>query len=149
MEIILTQDIAKLGFTNDVITVKDGYARNYLIPKGLAKQATTSAKKVLAENLKQRAHKEEKIRKEAEILAQAIEAAELSIGAKVGQSGKIFGSVNAMQISDALKSQANLIVDRKKIDVKGENIKETGSYTAEVKLHRDVKATITFNVVAE
>jgi len=149
MEIILTQDIAKLGFTNDVITVKDGYARNYLIPKGLAKQATTSAKKVLAENLKQRAHKEEKIRKEAEILAQAIEAAELSIGAKVGQSGKIFGSVNAMQISDALKSQANLIIDRKKIDVKGENIKETGSYTAVVKLHRDVMATINFNVVAE
>ena len=149
MEIILTQDIAKLGFANDVITVKDGYARNYLIPKGLAKQATSSAKKVLAENLKQRAHKEEKIRKEAEVLAQAIEAVELNIGAKVGQSGKIFGSVNAMQISDALKSQANLIIDRKKIDVKGENIKETGSYTAEVRLHRDVKATINFNVVAE
>lgn len=149
MEIILTQDIAKLGFANDVITVKDGYARNYLIPKGLAKQATSSAKKILAENLKQRAHKEEKIRKEAEVLAQAIEAVELSIGAKVGQSGKIFGSVNAMQISDALKSQANLIIDRKKINVKGENIKETGSYTAEVSLHREVKATINFNVVAE
>lgn len=149
MEIILTQDIAKLGFANDVITVKDGYARNYLIPNGLAKQATSSAKKILAENLKQRAHKEEKIRKEAEVLAQAIEAAELSIGAKVGQSGKIFGSVNAMQISDALKSQANLIVDRKKINVKGENIKEIGAYTAEVNLHRDVKATINFNVIAE
>jgi len=149
MEIILTQDIAKLGFANDVITVKDGYARNYLIPKGLAKQATSSAKKVLAENLKQRAHKEEKIKNEALEVAEAIEAVELNIGAKVGQSGKIFGSVNAMQISDALKSQANLIIDRKKIDVKGENIKETGSYTAEVRLHRDVKATINFNVVAE
>jgi large subunit ribosomal protein L9 len=149
MEVILTQDIAKLGFANDIITVKDGYARNYLIPKGLAKQATASAKKVLAENLKQRAHKEEKIRKEAEILAQAIEAVELKIGAKVGQSGKIFGSVNAMQISDALKSQHNLIVDRKKIDVKGESIKETGSYTAVVNLHREVKATVKFEVVAE
>jgi large subunit ribosomal protein L9 len=99
--------------------------------------------------MRQRAHKEEKIRKEAEILAQAIEAVELKIGAKVGQSGKIFGSVNAMQISDALKSQHNLIVDRKKIDVKGESIKETGSYSAVVNLHREVKATVKFEVVAE
>ena len=149
MEIILTQDIAKLGFANDVIKVKNGYANNYLIPKGLAKQATSSAKKILAENLRQRSHKEEKIRKEAEVLAQAIEAAELNIGAKVGQSGKIFGSVNAMQISDALKSQANLTIDRKIIDVKGDNIKEIGSYTAKVKLHRNVTATISFNVVSE
>ncbi len=149
MEVILTKDMAKLGFANDIITVKDGYARNYLIPKGFAKQATPSAKKVLAENLKQRAHKEEKIRKEAEVLAKAIEGVNLTIGAKVGQSGKIFGSVNAMQISDALKSQHNLIVDRKKINVVGENIKEVGEYTAEANLHRDVKATIKFTVVAE
>ncbi|OIP01036.1 MAG: 50S ribosomal protein L9 [Bacteroidetes bacterium CG2_30_33_31] len=149
MEIILTQDIAKLGFTNDIIVVKDGYARNYLIPKGLAKQATISAKKVMAENLKQRAHKENQIRKEADALAAAIEAIELTIGAKVGTSGKIFGSVNAMQISDALKAQANILVDRKKIDVKGENIKEVGNYTAFVNIHREVKATIKFSVIAE
>lgn len=149
MEVILTQDMAKLGFANDIIEVKNGYARNYLIPKGIAVQATDSAKKVRAENLKQRAHKEEKIKNEAQVLATAIEAVELNIGAKVGQSGKIFGSVNAMQISDALKSQANLIVDRKKIAVKGENIKEVGTYTATANLHREVKVEIKFNVVAE
>jgi large subunit ribosomal protein L9 len=149
MEIILTQDIAKLGFTNDIITVKNGYARNYLIPNGLAKQATVPAKKVLAETLKQRAHKENKILKDAQVLAQAIEATPLIITAKVGETGRIFGSVNAMQISDALKAQANLIIDRKKIDINGDNIKEIGDYTAQISLHKEVKATIQFKVVGE
>jgi large subunit ribosomal protein L9 len=149
MEIILKQDIAKLGFTNDIITVKDGYARNYLIPQGIATQATVSAKKVLAETLKQRAHKESKFLKDAQTLAQAIESIELTIGARVGETGRIFGSVNAMQISDALKAQANLIVDRKKIDINGESIKEIGEYTAVANLHKEVKATIKFKVGGE
>ena len=149
MEVILKQDIAKLGFTNELITVKDGYARNYLIPQGLAIQATPSAKKVLAETMKQRAHKEEKFLKDAQILSQAIEAVELTIATRVGESGKIFGSVNALQISDALKAQANLIVDRKKIDLKGDAVKEVGEYTATANLHKEVSATIIFKVVAE
>lgn len=149
MEVILTQEIAKLGFTNDIVTVKDGYARNYLIPNGFAKQATESAKKVLAENQRQRAHKEEKIRKDAETLAQAIEAVQLTITAKVGETGKIYGSVNTMQISDALKAQANLTIDRKKIEISGDSIKEAGEYTAEVSLHKEVKATINFKVIGE
>lgn len=149
MEIILKQDIAKLGFVNDIITVKDGYARNYLIPQGIATQATASAKKVLAETLRQRAHKEEKFLKDAQVLAQAIEAIELTIAARVGETGKIFGSVNAMQISDAIKAQANLVVDRKKIDINGDSIKEIGDYTAIANLHKEVKATIKFKVVGE
>ncbi|MBN2745396.1 MAG: 50S ribosomal protein L9 [Bacteroidales bacterium] len=149
MEVILKQDIAKLGFTNDIITVKDGYARNYLIPNGLATLATPSAKKVLAENHRQRAHKEEKIRKDAMILAQAIEASELTITARVGESGKIFGSITSQQVSDALKAQANLSIDRKKIEIKGDSIKELGSFTATATLHKEVSATIQFKVVAE
>ena len=149
MKVILKQDIAKLGFTNDIISVKDGYARNYLIPQGFAIQATAQNEKILAEVLKQKAHKEEKIRTEAETLAQSLEAASLKIGAKVGTSGKIFGSVNAMQIAEALKEQANIEIDRKKIIVDTEKIKEIGEYTATANLHREVKASIKFEVIGE
>jgi large subunit ribosomal protein L9 len=148
MKIILKQDIAKLGFTNDIISVKDGYARNFLIPQGYAIQATVQNEKILAENLKQKAHKEEKVRTQAQVIADSIQAISLQIGAKVGTSGKIFGSVNSMQIADALKEQG-IEIDRKKIIVDTEKIKEVGEYTATVNLHRDVKATIKFEVIAE
>ena len=149
MKVILKQDIAKLGFINDTINVKDGYARNFLIPRGFAIQATSQNEKILAEVLKQKAHKEEKIRTEAQELATAIEAVKLTVGAKVGTSGKIFGSVNAMQVADALKEQGKIEIDRKKIIVDSDKIKEVGEYTATVNLHREVKATITIEVVAE
>ncbi len=149
MKVILKQDIAKLGFINDTINVKDGYARNYLIPRGVAIQATEQNVKILAEVLKQKAHKEEKIRTDAQELANAIEAVKLTIGAKVGTSGKIFGSVNAMQVADALKEQGNIEIDRKKIVVDSDKIKEVGEYTAMVNLHREVKATLNIEVVAE
>ena len=149
MKIILKQDIANLGYTNDIINVKNGHARNYLIPKGYAIQATSQNEKILAEVLKQKAHKEEKIRTEAETLAKSIEAVSLTIGAKVGTSGKIFGSVNAMQIADALKEQASIDIDRKKIIVDSDKVKQIGEYTATVNLHRNVKASIKFEVIAE
>ncbi len=149
MKIILKQDIAKLGFVNDIINVKNGYARNYLIPQGYAIQATSQNEKILAEVLKQKAHKAEKILNEAQEIAKSIEEVSLTIGAKIGTSGKIFGSVNAMQIADALKSQANIEIDRKKIVVDSDKVKEAGEYTATVNLHREVKASIKFEVVAE
>ncbi len=149
MKVILKQDIAKLGFINDTVVVKNGYARNYLIPLGFAIQATSQNEKILAEVLKQKAHKEEKVRNEAQELATAIEAVTLKIGAKVGTSGKIFGSVNAMQVADALKDQANIEIDRKKIIVDSDKIKEVGEFTAQVNLHREVKASIKIEVIAE
>lgn len=149
MEIILKQDQVNLGFANDIIKVKDGYARNYLIPKGIAVQATESAKKVLAENIRQRAHKETKVLNEAQSLGQAIEAVTVKISAKVGAAGKLYGSVNTMQIADALKAQHNIVVDRKKIAIKGESIKEIGTFVATANLHRDVKASINIEVVEE
>jgi large subunit ribosomal protein L9 len=148
MEIILKQDMPSLGHANDIVTVKNGYARNYLIPKGYAIAATVSAKKVLAENIKQRAHKEAKIKGDAESIAKQLEGIKLVIGAKTSSTGKIFGSVNTIQIAEAL-SEKGLEVDRKNINIKEEHIKEVGNYTAEVKLHRDVKVTIEFEVVAE
>jgi large subunit ribosomal protein L9 len=149
MRIILKQDIAKLGYINDIINVKNGYARNYLIPKGFAIQATAQNEKILAEVLKQKAHKEEKIRNEAQTLATSIEAVSLKIGAKVGTSGKLFGSVNAMQIADALKEQANIEIDRKKLVVDSDKINGIGEFTATINLHREVKASLKFEVVAE
>ncbi len=149
MEVILKQDIPNLGYKNDLIKVKAGYARNYLIPKGLAMNATETNKKVLAEVVKQKSFKEEKIRKEAETLAQALEGLELKIGAKAGTSGKIFGSVNALQISNAIKENHNLEIDRKIIIVDGEAIKELGVHTAKVKLHKEVEVDLKFEVIAE
>lgn len=148
MEIILLQDVAKLGNKDDIVTVKNGYARNYLIPNKMAISATPSAKKVLAENIKQRAHKEAKIRAAAEELAKKMEGIKLTIGAKTSTTGKIFGSVNTIQIAEALEAQG-FAIDRKSITLKEEQIKEVGTYTAEVKLHKEIKVAVDFEVVSE
>jgi len=148
MKIILKQDMEKLGLKNDMLSVKTGYARNYLIPKGYAIQATESAVKMHNENLKQRAHKEEKIRAEAEKLAEKLALLKLVIGAKVSSAGKIFGSVNTIQLAEALNDKG-FEIDRKNIILGEDIIKEIGSYKAVVKLHRDVRVDIDFEVVAE
>ncbi|MBN2668660.1 MAG: 50S ribosomal protein L9 [Bacteroidales bacterium] len=148
MEVILKQDISNLGFKDDIIVVKNGYGRNYLIPQGIAILATDSAKKIHAENLKQRAHKEEKIKNEALELAAKIQNLNLKVGAKVSSTGKIFGTVNTIQLSDAMAKEG-IEVDRKKIVLKTDGIKEVGEYTAVAKLHREVSAEIKFEVVAE
>ena len=148
MEVILKTDVAKLGHKDEIIEVKPGYGRNYLIPQGIAILATPSAKKVLAENMKQRAHKLEKIKQDAVELAAKMEGLKLTIGAKASTTGKIFGSVNTIQIAEALKG-AGFEIDRKIILIKDEAIKELGSYTATIKLHREVKVDIAFDVVAE
>ncbi len=148
MEIILKQDIENLGYENDKVKVKSGYARNYLIPKGMAILATETNKKVLAEVQKQKSFKEEKLRSEAETTAKLLNKIELKIGAKAGTSGKIFGSVNAIQIAEALKEKGH-VIDRRKIDVDGDSIKEVGNYKATVKLFKDIKVEVMFDVVAE
>jgi len=148
MEIILKQDVANLGSKDDVVKVKDGYARNYLIPNGMAITATASAKKVVAENIKQRAHKEAKIKADAEVLAKKLEGVKLTIGAKTSSTGKIFGSVNTIQIAEALSSKG-FDIDRKVISIQDDQIKEVGNYTADIKLHKEVKVKIEFEVIAE
>jgi large subunit ribosomal protein L9 len=148
MEIILKQDILNLGQKDDIIKVKDGYARNFLIPQGYAISASESAKKVLAENTKQRAHKQAKIQNEALALAEKMKGTVLKIGAKTSTTGKIFGSVNTIQIAEALKEKG-FEVDRKNIFFIEEHIKEIGTYTAKVKLHRDVAVEISFEIFAE
>ncbi len=149
MEVILKQDIANLGSKDDIVAVKPGYANNYLIPQGYATVATESAKKVLAENKKQQAHKEEKLRNDATEKAALIEQKEIKIGAKTSTTGKIFGSVNTIQIAEAL-SKKGIEVDRKQITIKDEaNIKEVGKYQATIKLYKDIKANVEFEVVAE
>lgn len=149
MEVILKKDIQNLGYANDLVTVKPGYARNYLIPKGMATFATPGGKKAREEIIKQKAFKEEKLRTEAQTNADAIDGTKVTIGAKAGTSGKIFGSVNAVQIADALKEQHNYDVDRKAIIVDGSAIKELGEYEARVKFYKDIEATIQLEVVAE
>jgi large subunit ribosomal protein L9 len=149
MEVILKQDIPNLGYKNDLIKVKAGYARNYLIPKGLAILATETNKKILAEVTRQKAFKEDKIKNEAEEVAKALEGLALKIGAKSGTSGKIFGSVNAVQIANAIKEKHNMDIDRKLIHVDGESIKELGEYTAKIILHKEVEVDLKFEVVAE
>ncbi len=148
MEIILKQDIDKLGSKNDIVTVKDGYAINYLIPRGMAIMATKSAKKMAEEIARQRAHKEEKLKEQAEELAGKLEGMKLEIGAKTSSKGKIFGSVNTLQIAEELQKQG-IEVDRKNVEIKEEPIKEVGTYTATVKLHKDVSREITFEVKGE
>ena len=148
MEIILKKDIPNLGFKNDIVVVKNGYGRNYLIPQGFAILATPSAKKMHAENKKQRAHKEEKIKNEALELAKKLEAAPLKIAAKTSSTGKIFGSVTNVQLADALAEQG-ITVDRRNIKIKEDSIKEVGFYSAIVKLHKEVTAEIKFEVFAE
>ncbi len=147
MEIILKQDIKNLGEKDDIVTVKPGYGRNYLIPQGFASLATSSAKKVLAENLKQAAFKQDKIKKDAEAIASKLEGVKLSIGAKAGDSGKIFGSVNTIQIADALKKEG-FEVDRRRITFETEP-KSVGEYIANLNLHKEVKVQVPFEVVAE
>ena len=149
MEIILTQDVPNLGFKDDLVTVKDGYATNYLIPQGYAILAVSSEKKKLAETIRQRAHREEKVKKEAEKIAEKLQDAQVKIGAKAGTSGKIFGSVNALQIAEAIKEQFDIDIDRKKIMVDGDSIKEVGSYTAKINLHKEVRPEIKFEVKGE
>lgn len=149
MEIILKQDVANLGHENDIVIVKNGYARNYLIPMGMAALATDINRKILAENLKQKAHKIEKIRNEANLLAGKLNDITVKIATKVSDSGKIYGSINNIQIAEAIASQYGIEVDRKKISIEGSNIKEVGSYTATVSIHKDVKATVNVDVVAE
>ncbi len=148
MDIILTQDMPGLGHKDDIVKVKNGYGRNYLIPKGFAVLATESSRKVHSENMKQRAHKEAKIREEAEQVASKLSEITITIGAKTSTSGKIFGSVNTIQISEALKEKG-FDIDRKDISIPGDQIKEVGSYVANIKLHRDVKAEIKLEIVAE
>lgn len=148
MEIILLQDVNKLGQKDDMVKVKSGYGRNYLIPRGYAVAATPSAKKMHAENLKQRAHKEEKIKAEAQDLATKISGLKIVVGAKTSTSGKIFGSVNTIQIAEALKEKG-FEIDRKSISLPEDQIKEVGKYKATIKLHREVKVDSEFEIVAE
>ena len=146
MEIILKEDVVNLGYKNDIVTVKSGYGRNYLIPTGKAVIASPAAKKMLAEELKQRAHKLEKIKKDAEAIAEQLKEVSLTIATKVSATGTIFGSVSNIQIAEELAKLGHNI-DRKIIFVKG--VKEVGSYTATVKLHKEVSVEIPFEVVAE
>ena len=148
MEIILKQDVQNLGNKDEIVKVKNGYARNCLIPEGLAITATESAKKILAENTKQRAHKEAKIKADAEVIAKKLEGVKLTIGAKTSSTGKIFGSVNTIQIAEAL-AQKGFDIDRRIISIQDDQVKEVGSYFAEIKLHREVKVKIDFEVIAE
>ncbi|HNQ59682.1 MAG TPA: 50S ribosomal protein L9 [Bacteroidales bacterium] len=149
MEVILIQDVPKLGYTDEIVNVKNGYALNYLIPKGYAIMANPSNRKVLAENLKQKAFKQEKVQNEALELAKKLDGLLIRVGAKASSSGKIYGSVNALQIAEVLKNQHHIEVDRKRILIDGDSIKELGTYTATINLHKDVKATIQFEVFAE
>ena len=146
MQVILKKDVEKLGYANDIVDVKPGYANNYLIPQGFAIAATASAKKVLAENLKQRAHKDAKILADAQALAAQIEALELVITVKASDEGKIFGTVTSADLAEALAAKG-VEVDKKNISVEG--IKTVGEYKATIKLHREVKAEVALSVVAE
>lgn len=149
MEIILKQDMPNLGYKDDIVTVKDGYARNYLIPKGMAIAATESNRKVIEEVQRQRAFKEEKLRKEAEALVTALENVKVRIPAKAATTGKIFGSVTNIQIADAIKEQYNYDIDRKKIHVDGEAVKELGTYKAKVSIFKEIQTEIEFEVFEE
>lgn len=148
MQIILKEDITNLGSKNDIVVVKPGYGRNFLIPRGFGVLATPSAIKVHNENMKQRAHKEEKIKNEAIALGAKLEGKKVTVGAKVSSTGKIFGSVTTIQIAEALE-KAGFPIERKNILIKEDSVKEVGSYTATVKLHRDVKVEIAFEVISE
>jgi large subunit ribosomal protein L9 len=148
MEIILIQDVNKLGQKDDIVNVKDGYGRNYLIPRGYAVAASSSAKKMHAENLRQRAHKEEKIKIAAQEIANKLEGVKITVGAKTSTSGKIFGSVNTIQIAESLKEKG-FDIDRKNITLPLDQIKEVGSYKAVIRLHREVKVEIEFEIKGE
>ena len=149
MDIILKADIEKLGFKDEMISVKPGYARNFLIPQGKAIAATSSVKKMHEETLRQRSHKETKMKDEAEKDAKKLKDTKITVGAKVGEAGqKIFGSVNTIQLAEALNKKG-FSVDKKNIKIIGDQIKEIGSYQAEIRLYKDTSVTIDFEVVAE
>jgi large subunit ribosomal protein L9 len=148
MELILKEDVDNLGFKDDLVTVKNGYGRNYLIPQGLAAMATPSAKKVLAENLRQRAHKEKKIVDAATKTAEALKTLEIKIAAKAGAGDKLFGSVTHIDLAAALDKEGHSI-DKKFINIQGGAVKRTGPYNAQIRLHREVVVDFAFEVVAE
>lgn len=149
MEIILKQDVANLGHKDDVVVVKNGYATNYLIPQGFAIMATTSAKKVHAENMRQRAHKEAKLREDAQALAAKLTDMQVTVATKVSATGKIFGSVNNIQVADALAAKG-FEIDRRNIAIVGEDkLQEVGIYEAVVKCYKEIKATIKVEVISE
>jgi large subunit ribosomal protein L9 len=148
MEVILKKNVDKLGYRDEVVTVKNGYGRNFLIPQGYAILATESSKKAHAEVMRQRSHKESKIKDEAEAIAVKLEGVTVKVAAKAGESGKIFGSINTVAISEALKAQG-IEIDRKSIKIVDEPIKEVGSYVATANLHKEVKKDFNFEVIAE
>ena len=148
MNIILKQDVELLGSKFDMVTVKDGYARNFLIPQGLAVAATAYNMKVNDEVIRQQAHKAAKAKEAAEAIASKLEGLNLKLGAKAGESGKIFGSVNSIQLADAIQG-AGYDIERKQIYLADDTIKEPGSYEATIKLHKEVVVTVKFDVVAE
>lgn len=148
MEIILKQDIKGLGYKDDKVTVANGYGRNYLLPKNMATLATDSAKKMHAEIMKQRAFKEDKQRKEATAHAEKLSGVSIKVGAKAGESGKIFGSVTTIQIAEAL-NKAGFNVERKNIEMNDDTIKQLGTYSAKVRLYKEIAANVSFEVVAE
>mgnify|MGYP000598439477 CR=1 FL=1 len=148
MEVILTQDLKNLGYKDEVVKVKPGYGRNYMIPQGMAIQADSANKKMLAETQKQRAYKEDKIKNEASTMAEALKDVTVTVGAKAGENGKIFGSVTTIQLAEALKKQG-YNVDRRQITFDDDHIKTLGNYTANLNLHREVKIKVNFEVVAE
>ena len=148
MEVILKEDVANLGYKDDIVHVKDGYGRNFLIPQGKAVIASESARKVLAEVLKQRAHKIAKIKEEAQALAEKMKGVSLTIGAKTSSTGTIFGSVTNIQIAEEL-AKLGFEIDRKIIRIKEDSVKEVGSYNATVRLHKEVSVEIPFEVVSE
>ena len=147
MELILKEDLKGLGFKNDIVTVKPGYGRNFLIPQGIAVMADKSNRKVVAENVRQAAHKADKIKNDAQAIADQIGDMTLEIPARVGDSGKIFGAVTTLQLSEALKAKG-FDVDRKRISF-DQDVKTAGEYTASINLHKEVKHQVRFNVVAE
>jgi|ETNmetMinimDraft_26_1059896.scaffolds.fasta_scaffold00614_11 large subunit ribosomal protein L9 len=149
MEVILKQDISGLGYKNDLVTVKDGFGRNYLIPKGLALIASESSKKALTELKKQQAYKEDKVVKEAEAIGDLLKDLELTISVKAGTSGKIFGSVNNIMVANAIKEAKNLEIERKNIYFDADHIKEVGKYTATVKLYKEIKVDVGLDIIAE
>ncbi len=148
MEVILKQDVKNLGYKDDVISVKPGYGRNFLIPNNLAEMATVASKKMLTETVKQRAFKEQKVKTVAEATAAKLKDLVIKVGAKVGESGKIFGSVTSVQLADAIK-KLGYDVDRKNITMSEDGVKTVGTYTADVRFHKEVVGTVTFEVVQE
>lgn len=148
MEVILKNDVENLGFTDDILTVKNGYARNFLIPQGHAILATPSAKKMLAETLKQRAYKEQKLVDDAKKIASKLGSLEIKLAAKSGEGDKLFGSISNADVAEALEKEG-ITLEKKFITIPGGLIKRTGQYEASLRFHRDVIATLPFTVVAE